>query len=327
MTGIYAEPNPLRRAELEGCVERGIEFLIREQLSTGEVVIRCAYDLTNPDSWQHDGSIVATAFALCSLQRLGRRRLDLCDFERRAVAFLTREMLAPGAWSYWTADNSKRIGPDIDDTALASFALRLHHPHIRLGSNIRLILGNQDTTGLFKTWFRPDEEPNDIDPIVNANVLLYLGDRPEVKRAVAYLNELVYANRGEFSWYYLHDEAFYYAVARAFARGVADLGASRMIAQRRLRERQRSDGSYGDFLATAYAICALLDYGDPDKDMIGRGAEYLMAGQRPDGSWPLIAACAGPEPPGRHTVWWGSAELTTTLAVEALGRICDECRG
>ena len=82
----------------------------------------------------------------------------------------------PGVWRYWP-----RIPPDVDDTALCSLAIG-PRALLLFYSNIERILSNRDAEGRFLTWMMGPGLPNftpDLCPVVNANVISYLGNRPD----------------------------------------------------------------------------------------------------------------------------------------------------
>ena len=71
------------------------------------------------------------------------------------------------------------------------------------------------------------------------------------------------------------------------------------------------------------AISTLVNCGLTRIDVQERAAQWLVAAQREDGSWPARAFYAGPEPPAVHAYYWGSEELTTAMCLEALARLAD----
>ena len=71
-------------------------------------------------------------------------------------------------------------------------------------SNIERILSNRDAEGRFLTWmWEPDWSglpqglslPPETCPVVNANVISYLGDRPETRAAQHWLATLIEERR------------------------------------------------------------------------------------------------------------------------------------
>src|SRR5207244_1566489 len=143
------------------------------------------------------------------------------------------------------------IPPDIDDTCCVSFLLA-KHGH-RVPSNHAVILANRDPRKLFYTWFIPRwpmprsvdywrvalpqaiafrrfvtffrttyASLHDVDCVVNANALLYLGESAELQPVVDYLIESVRAGReGACDKWYQRPFALYYALSRAYFNGVS----------------------------------------------------------------------------------------------------------
>ena len=176
-------------ASVEAGLARALAFLRRRQDASGEFPVRMWREGEDPSAGVADHTLFTTACVLYALRHAGAGQAD--DIARAAVRFLIKEMRPPGVWSYWTTDSGKRIDPDLDDTALISVLLRRHHPHIALGTNVEAILSARDEAGLFRTWLRGPDRPNDVDAVVNANVVLYLGERPGTEAARAHLRDLV----------------------------------------------------------------------------------------------------------------------------------------
>jgi hypothetical protein len=74
----------------------------------------------------------------------------------------------------------------------------------------------------------------------------------------------------------------------------------------------KGDGSFGDELATACAVCSLINFGYKDFTRLRHAARYLEEQQSANGSWRRVAIFCQP---GRY---YGSEELTTSLCLEAL---------
>jgi hypothetical protein len=162
-----------------------------------------------------------------------------------------------------------------------------------------------------------------IDMVVNANVLLYLGECRETAVTVAGLNQVIDRDAESDSyWYYLDPLALYHAIARAYAHGAGGLLASRDAVIRKIRSRQKANGSFGDELLTGLALCALLDFGARD-DTVERAIGHLLRVQLRRGSWPRRAFYGGPEPPGPHAIWWAAEAMTTAVCLEGLVKSLD----
>ena len=298
---------------------RALEYLAQVQRSDGEF----------PSSWHRDpllltpgvpdGSTFVTSFVLYALAMV-KGDAAAAPLARRAAAFLLRERRPGGLWLYTARRNPFPVEPDLDDTCCAAFALRCSG----LGDAVEArdtILSNRTPEGRFLTWVRSADALNDVDSVVNANVLLYLGEREETRPVVEWLNTvLLSAAEDETTWYYLDPLALQYAASRAFAHGCVGLAASREAVVARVLERQAADGSFGDELHTALALCTLANYGHATHRTTA-AITWLLSLQGRDGSWPRRAFYAGPGPPCPHRVWWGAESLTTCLCLEALAKM------
>lgn len=303
---------------IEPSVTRAIEYLYQSQLPYGEFAIY-ASNSRDLNECHLDSSPSATAFVLNSMQFVGHPKV--IEIRRKALNFLVEEMEGPGVWRFWSSRNQKNIDADLDDTCYISSILRKHHPHIFFGSNLAIIINNKNENGLFHTWIRGDRAKNDVDSVVNANVLSYLGEREETRAACDHLNHLVSNDREDGSyWYYLDNLSLYYAMSRACFHGVASLAESREVITSKVVSRQRADGSFGDDLNTAYAVCTLINFQYPDNTVLNRAIQHMLNRQMESGAWAKVAAFTGPEPPRPHSFWWGSDELTTAISIEALAR-------
>lgn len=121
---------------------------------------------------------------------------------RNALSFFLEEMEGRGIWRYWTSRTDKRIPPDLDDIACISYLLEKNQ--VPFPSNVDVILANQNEEGLFRTWIpnlltpmtspRWTEWAMHVDCVVNANVLLYLGETSDTRHAIKYLNNIILNN-------------------------------------------------------------------------------------------------------------------------------------
>lgn len=308
-------------ALLNAGIDKALHFVAQRQQDYGEIA---AYRYFNPQlegtNWL-DSSPFATTFALHALAFVEHPLA--ATMREKAARFLLEAMEGAGLWRYWTSRTGLVIEPDLDDTCCASYVLRATLPNQPVVlANQQAILANRHDDGLFKTWLRTVGQPNDIDYVVNANVLLYLGDRPETAAASAALVRLINQQpETHGSHYYVSPFALYYAIARAYDSGVTSLGDCRSVILQRLEAHRHTDGTgWGDTMTTALAVCTLAAFGALEAPGWLAGIRYLLACQQQDGGFERIAFYAGPEPPTPHGVYWGSEELTTSLCLEAFGR-------
>jgi hypothetical protein len=337
---------PLDRLDLAARLESALAFLAEEQRPTGEFPTFKARDTALTREREFDSTPFATTYVLHALSYLTRDRVE--QLTSGGLGFLGAEMESHGVWRYWSSRHPRHasIPPDLDDTCCALAVLRRFGRS--LPQNEQLILANRNREGLFYTWIVPrpapvrcraywslvlrdwpigwqrlnfwrltNASPWDVDCVVNANVLHYLGDRAEVRPVVNFLARALAEGRaGCCDTWHSNQYAFYYAVSRAYAGGVAALET--------LREPLAADAEAAlkgiGQLATAevaLAACSLLNLGrrGPALDV---GMAHIADTQRTNGSWPAFALYSG----GPYR--WGSEALTTALCVEAFARYVEE---
>ncbi len=294
-------------------VRRGLRFLHDHQLPYGEFR---TYASPSVDMLvtSFDSSVFVTTFVLYSIACIDRP--SVTTMTNKAISFLAEEMRGPGLFQYYTSKNTNSIGFDLDDTACASVALQRSHPLVVGGHNVEHFIANRNEAGLFYTWVGGAAVENDVDSVVNANVMLYLGDRDETRSACRYLIDTIESSRESDSYrHYLDDMTLYYAVSRAYAHGNLSLGGARKAIIVKILQLSKDDGSFGDELATACAVCSLANFEYDGVARLADAVRYLEEQQRTNGSWRRVAMFCQP---GRY---YGSEELTTALCLEALTRV------
>ena len=261
-----------------------------------------------------DSSVFVTTFVLYSIASIDCPRRT--TMTKKAISFLTEEMRGPGLFQYYTSKNTNSIGFDLDDTACASVALQQTHPLVAGGRNVEYFLESRNEAGLFHTWVGDTAPENDIDSVVNANVVFYLGDRDETRSACRYLIDTIESGgESDSYYYYLNDMTLYYAVSRAYAHGASSLGGARAAIIQKVLQRSKDNGSFGDELATACAVCSLANMKYDGVTRLRDAARFLEEQQSTNGSWRRVAMYFQP---GRY---YGSEELTTALCLEALTHV------
>jgi hypothetical protein len=341
---------------LDDPIGKAVEFLRNAQLATGEFRTLLGSDPRMSNSL-FDSSPFVTTFVVYGLSHIDHTAAG--TMIAKALAFLGREMEIGGVWRYWGRNQYKhrRLPPDLDDTACASYALQSNGK--QAPRNRWLFCANRDEAGRFLTWVTPrpktsllspfrlrcaigdlqaersrrraprpvvasdprllttDHDPvpiEDIDPVVNANAILYLGEGPDAAPAVRWLNAMI---KGEApvpeSLYYKDILALYYMIARACRHSAPSLAESgeRLIELTLMR--QTADGGFGGSLSTALAASVLLTF-DPENAVLRDAVDFIVRHQCPDGSWEMEAFYSAPRE------FWGSPELTTAFCVEVLAR-------
>jgi hypothetical protein len=300
---------------------RGIAFLERAQFPTGELPVRA--------SGIPDPSIFPTALAAHSLSFT-----PAGDTVRaRAIEFLTREMDPRGLWRHWPAihPHAHELPPDLDDTSCASAVLR--DAGRMFPENRSLLVGNRGRGGLFRTWLltlrdlrhplvlffffrKTSAKPGDIDAVVNANVLHYLGPGVETRAVVPHLLDVLRENREhQCDKWYDNPFAVWYFFARALHRSAPE---AREVFESKLAAVRPSNA-----LEHALAACTLHYFGLP------ASVDAILDAQLESGAWPAAPLYHGGRArlraggfgePHPDTPYWGSEELTTAFCIEALAR-------
>jgi hypothetical protein len=240
-------------------------------------------------------------------ERANRAFASVLPFGKRPLSrvrdFLRSEMDNHGLWRHWTRDHphQAQLPPDLDDTSCASAALE------RAGDpgppNREILLANRDRSGLFFTWIAPrprwtgaahrrvtlpqllhlptlflffrrtSADPDDVDAVVNANVLFYLGRIAETQPVVEHLLRILREGREtQCDKWYENAFAVWYFFSRALARSEPE--ATDII------ERRIAGMAPGNVLDAALAANSLLNIGRrPPNTLI----DLLLASQLPSG--------------------------------------------
>jgi hypothetical protein len=302
----------------ERAIGRAIAFLERRQLPSGELPVLA--------SGTRDPSIFPTAVMAHSLSFAPGAQ----TIRDRALDFLHSEMDPRGLWKHWPREHSRsrELPPDLDDTSCASAVLaRAGRP---FPDNRKLLLANRNGDGLFYTWKLTHRElrhplvlwslfrcgtakPFDVDAVVNANVVFYLGAIPEV---IEHLLRVLRENR-ETSCDKWYDNPFvvWYFFSRALHAHAPEAGE--------IIEKKIAAATPRNALESALAACSLWCWNR--SPAVGP----ILAAQLNSGAWPAAplyhdgrarrrdGTFAQPHP---DTLYWGSEELTTAFCIEALSR-------
>ena len=257
--------------------------------------------------------------------------LECCqEPQARSICAATRAYLAdtieyPGFWRYY-----RHLPQDLDSTTLCSLVIP-SHPWVLLERNVPRMLANRAGDGRFMTWILEGDEPDvvsrfriEADPVVNANVIACLGDRPETRAAQRWLEALITEGQlKDTSKWYPDEISVYYAIARAARRVSPVLDRLRPILADRVLELRDDKGDFGDVLHTAQAVSALSDAGCLDRIDANRLLRDILSAQREDGSWPELLAFGDQSLKfgAVGQIGHGSESVTTAFCIEALERL------
>lgn len=308
---------------------RGLDFLQSSVDANG--AWHCIrFNIADPEVPRHfERPAFVTAFCVLALQGCRDARAQaLCEASR---AYLAETMEYPGLWRYY-----RHLPQDLDSTSLCSLVLGAH-PWMLLGRNAAKILANRDGEGRFLTWVLGEDEPDvvakfriEADPVVNANVIAYLGDHPQTRPAQRWLEELVREDRihGTSKWY-PDTVATYYAITRALVRAAPALESLRPVLADRILGLRDVQGGFANLLQTAQAVSALDNVKSLERIDVKAELARLLGAQHEVGSWPELLAF------GDQTLKWGvvgqfghgSEPVTTAFCIEALDRLVQALQG
>ena len=338
----------IRAGDCERTIRKGLDFLAKSQLSSGEFPTYFAKDKNLTLDVRFDSSVFATAHIISSLASTGF--LESALLIRRAAEFLNSQRLPGGFWKFWTRQHPgfSIIPPDIDDSSVIAMALQ--DSGLEVHQNSLLLASNRDESGRFFTWlklgfgaflhvsnwreialwFPPNRGKkkfflsgqascNDFDAVVNANTVSWLADLKDITTPAARWIEkvIISGKEEEADRYYQSRFALYYAVSRGAKRGVIPFKDLKGLLAERLLEAQSHRGMIGNGPHETALASVVLSHGKAMSKGHQKTIEFLIKTQREDGSWPPLAFYFGGF---NKTRQWGSAELTTGFCLEALAR-------
>lgn len=304
----------------------GVAFLARTQLPDGELPT-LRWSRTDPGTARRDPTMFGTALVVVSIAAVAGSE----EIIARAADSIDSHTLRFGIWKY-SPDYGGGYPPDLDDTAMASLALRLAGRAVP--DNTHAFLANRNREGLFFTWMSPrlrwlrdprmwliaaarwrhpfvhyrtfrvaEAREDDVDAVVNANVLYYLGRTKATEPVIAWLLRVLTegAEQGCDKWYE-NRLAIWYFISRALRRAGVD---ARSLLLERLQSTNATTA-----LDHAFAANVLLDCDAPAESHIAAIVEM----QPDSGGWPADAVYSD------QSDARGSESLTTAFCLEALSR-------
>lgn len=331
--------------DLEQAITQGIDFLYAMQLASGTFRIFCSPHPLLKENCKQDHSTFQTAQISYCLSFTKSEKVD--EIIGKAIRCLAGAMQDGCVWRYTCSPNPDYLPPDVDDTSCISLLLRRHG--VSFPDNTGVILGNRDSCGLFYTWILPrltwtmrmsywrvalrqllklrrlcwfftvtECKPNDIDLVVNANVLYYLGAGPETDPIIRCLIQTIKEQAEEkCDRYYANRFNFYYFLSRNYAAGIRGLEAAGDTIVARIKSFAHPDGAIGNhILHTAQAACALMDWNDRST-VLDDAIQAILCARGSSGEWQKCPFYySGPS----KKLAWGSEELTSGFCLEALSR-------
>ncbi len=298
----------LSEVNLDQAIQRTLSYLSCSQLQSGEF----------PTYWSSSRTMSAATYAespfITGMIMLALATLEVDSLKttrRRAVAYLLTKRKSDGLFSFF----DRGIDPDLDDTCLLNWILQSAS---RNGSGYKAlaqkILQRPTWQGLYGTWLRSaDETVSDIDPCVNVNVLRFLQANGLTCEQTIQAIRMAMRNDAyaKGTLYYDPAQSLPYLVLTLppeVARQLIDAELRTILQQRRDDALKREEAR--SILDLAMELFILASLGG-DLSRCSQLASSLLSSQRPDGSWASVAMF-------RAFNYWGSAELTTAVVVQAL---------
>lgn len=340
------QPHP----DINEAIKNAISYLHDHQMPNGEF---CSY-LSGDDPMQGwvlpIGSIFPTAL-ICHSLLFAKDDPKAEAMLAKSTTFLHYQIGRGATWNYFANHHPLRaICPqDVDDTVYVSAFLLTRNVGFDRSANTKLILANRNKKGLLYTWFafrwglnrhymywrlsatalknplrtigfwRTTEATlNDIDAVVNANTLYYLGDIPEMQPVIAYLIQIIASRReDDCDTWYRNPFSVYYFISRCYYVGIQKLEPVVGSIVERILSKCGADGRIGvSVLDTALAACTLMNLGY-NGPALANAISYLIAHQQERGGWARwLVYYGGP----KKLAGYGSEEMVTGFCVEALVR-------
>lgn len=331
--------------ELENAIEKGVFYLYDHQYPNGEFCCYICQDDEMKMCVTHS-NVFPTSLISNSILNL-RYIPEVNKILDKSCAFLQYQTMRGGVWNNFTILNPlfPICPPDVDNTVCASIVLQQLNKNYP--DNRALILANRSKTGLFYTWFtlRPKRNPIknywllslrefkhpistflfwrnteatrcDVDAVVNANVLFYLGLNEQTSGIVEYmLNIIANGNEDNCDLWYRNPFTIYYFFSRNYKAGISCLQPVAKAITERILLSLKQNNSFGEsVLDTALGIISLINCGYRS-EILDHSILYLISKQNRSGCWPRWGVYYG-GPKKLQT--YGSEEMTTGFCLEAL---------
>lgn len=332
---------------LDAAIHKGVAYLQQHQYPNGEFCCYLSGDELMAEWAVPDSTIFPTALIAKSL--LSLQEIPVVDeMLTKATGFFEYQSKKGIVWNHYTKWNIlyKTTPFDVDDTSCVAVVLKARKSWLMKHNNIPILLANRNKGGLFYTWFTPrlslvkskqfwklvypqllkplanyifwkknSCKRNDVDGVVNANALLYLGEQDYTKPVIDYLIGIV-RNGTEKTCdrWYPNPLTFYYIIARNYFSGIQKFEEVRQTVIDKIVGQSQPDGRIGKTeLDTALAVCSLLYWRSGSLEL-DKAVQFLIDAQGENGNWKRSFYYYGP----RHEVGWGSEEFTTGFCLEAL---------
>ncbi len=333
--------------QIDHSIDRAITYLVNHQFPNGEFVTYIAPDAAMQEWCVPDSVTGVTALiGQCLLPFEDRPVVD--TMLNRACGFLSYQMMRGGVWNYFTRWHHlfKFLSPDTDDTVVISAFLKRRK--VSFPDNTRLLLENRTKKGLFYTWFtihpefkkysktywrliarelkspfktlwywmKHDHRRSDIDLVVNANCVCYLGYSDITKPSVDFIVETLKSGKekGSDKWY-INMIVYYSFLSRLFEMDIPGFDEIKEIFIEKVKKAiDNSQVFMNCSIELALATSSLLRAGYKNNTLLKSYTDRITELQQSTGEWERYEFCSGPA----KILVWGSEELSTAFCIEAL---------
>jgi len=299
---------------IEQSVGKATMFIEKSQQGNGDIPSKVCKDPKQIKCMTHKGSVFSTTFILYSLNFLK----EIGPVEKiiaKGLSFIDSKKEKDDLWRFW----GSRIDPDLDDTSCSSFLFKAEKKNL---INSEMIYRNRDGSGVFKTWVRKEQQ-NDIEGVVNANVLLYLGENEKTTPACNWIVKAILEGRDDDILHYYSDKAvLFYTLSRAYDQHkLKCVKKDKPLIIELVRKDLEKYKKDKDYLNLAFSLNALLNFG-LNKNDLQKYVEFFLNGQNKDGSWDSsLFFLAVDLPVKKPSSYFFSKEVTTALVGEFLFRV------
>jgi squalene-hopene/tetraprenyl-beta-curcumene cyclase len=287
--------------------------------------------------WVHAGDVFQRAViadALCDAAAFAGDQLS--EVVEQEIAYLMSRR-RPSGWSYFP--DLAELPPDADDLAqIMTLLVRNGRYDLLLAACEEplqtLFTHGAHDDGSFETWIVPSPPRTDDERLQHEWIARAWGRGPDVDVVANLLHALTLYDRARFAARIEAGRRFLLDRQHADASWSASwyagpyyptFAALRVVESPRavafLRDTQQADGSWGDPLCTALALCALREAGTPHDDARDRAVDFLAATRESDGGWPAadwIRMDLGRAEGHVHTtLTYGSRTITAAYVLKA----------
>lgn len=299
-------------------IDKGVEFLESALDVNGYFVTLSSDNDCFSSVVRQDPSNFSNALIIRNLRQVNSDKA--AQLAKRAEETLIEQIIMPGFWRYNPRFKERWFPVDLDDTCFISELLRQRIFELLIKTNVPRILEERNEKGLFRTWISPEYEllPPHIDPIVNINIIGYLGDIPETEAAADWLLRLLIDNEElNTHSYYTTPAAFYYFFALAGETKSDRLRSGFHLISQRTKELLETRVDLNP-LDRALLISSLLRTAPGNAEYVQPYIDQLIREQREDGSWQKYAYFGAGFEDNRFVKYTGGEALVTGAAIEAI---------